>query len=116
MAENLKALTGLTDSADRDRQVEHIRGILATTIAHAHGTCSLVGRTLPQEVRHVDAAMKAYATDTQTRDAMACQSIDQYRPKDTLTWLQPSRRAEDRPPLIRTRGGHRLNAWTWTPK
>jgi hypothetical protein len=43
-AENLQALAALADTADRHQQAAHIRGIVATTMAHLADDVSMVTR------------------------------------------------------------------------
>lgn len=46
MEENLKAVAALADSADKHQQEEHIRGIVATTIAHLSSDATAATREL----------------------------------------------------------------------
>lgn len=43
-AENLKALAELSANADRSQQADHIRGIVATTMAHLAADATLATR------------------------------------------------------------------------
>jgi len=51
MEENLKALAELAASADKHQQGEHIRGIVATTIAHLSSDATAATRELAAQWR-----------------------------------------------------------------
>jgi len=51
MERNLKALAELAESADHSQQGEHIRGIVATTIAHLSSDATAATRELAAQWR-----------------------------------------------------------------
>ncbi|WP_395703850.1 hypothetical protein [Aquabacterium sp.] len=51
MEKNMKAVTELADSANRQQQNEHIRGIVATTLAHLSSDASAATRELAAQWR-----------------------------------------------------------------